>query len=79
MGDCWATGAWAASAWASGSWVDTVLVQLGLGDLTVVFAAWLDTLAGDKNTRVRDVLASAYGAAQPADTTSLVSRFLGDR
>ena len=52
---------------------------LSAGDLTTAFAKWLDGVATDKNTQVRDRLTTNYGYTPPQDTSSLLAKFLKDR
>ncbi len=82
IGTSWGATTWAVPAWAAGTWKDAgggggnVLAQ---GDLTTAFAAWLKTVPPDVNTKIRDTRATQYSAAQPADLTTLLARFLQNR
>ncbi len=58
------------------------------GDITTAFTKWLvanatvgPTAPADRNTKIRNELAqaSAYNVTQPADLTTLLSRFLRTR
>jgi len=86
MGTSWATGAWATQSWAANTWaaLGDVMETLALGDLTTAVAAWFLTLTGaDRNTDIRDRLATNYSVpdqdVNPADVTTLFSRFLQNR
>ena len=79
MGTCWATNSWAANSWVANSWAAAAVESLGLGDLTTAFAIWLRGVRPDVTTQIRDRLAAHYSVAQPADNTTLLSRFLQNR
>lgn len=82
MNTCWALNTWAVDSWAANSWAEAIegaAESLGLGDLTTAFAQWLRTVGPDVTTNIRDRLAAHYSVAQPADNTTLVSRFLANR
>jgi hypothetical protein len=57
------------------------------GDITTAFTKWLaanatvGSVPTDRNTKIRNELAqaSAYNVTQPADLTTLLSRFLATR
>lgn len=79
MGTCWATNTWAADSWAANTWADAfagAAETLGLGDLTTALAYWLRGVRPDVTTQIRDRLAAHYSVAQPADNSTLLSRFL---
>lgn len=49
---------------------------LAAGDLTTALDGWLDGVAPDLNTSIRDRLAVHYSAAADSDVTTLLARFL---
>lgn len=82
MNTSWATGSWAANSWAANTWaaLGDIMETLALGDLTTAVANWFLTFtATDRNTEIRDRLATQYVVQQPADVTTLFARFLQDR
>lgn len=54
---------------------------LAAGDLTTALCKWLETVqaAGDQTTQIRELLATQYGTTQPADLTTIFTRFLKER
>ncbi len=61
--------------------------SLAAGDLTTALVKWMNANATvgavprDRNTKIRNELAqaSAYNVTQPADVTTLLSRFIRTR
>lgn len=84
IGLSWVSGSWTASSWVTGSWAGLGTGGgggLGPGDLTTVFAKWLEAniTSGDHTTVLGDTIATSYGDPLTSDGTTEVAKFLGDR
>jgi hypothetical protein len=79
----WATGSWATDAWANGTWAEDVVVVTAFGDLTTLWATYVDTLkdahvaALDVTTLVaNDVATMRTGNANLDDLNTAYASYL---
>jgi hypothetical protein len=85
MGTSWAEDSWAVGSWADGTWADlgSVVAPSVFGDLTTLFAAYMQDLRDDNPTRTdTDTLivqaqpAMRAATASPDDLSTAYAEFL---